>query len=466
MRRTINVILLSFILILTFRPGPVRAQQGAPYYLVRQGDTLSVIARTFGTTVEALARANAISDPSLLYPGMELVVPSYEGIQGELTIAQVSIGESLFSLASRFSLSVDQMVHLNRVVNPERVYAGQPWVVIEVAEQSLPASGAQLRLPRAGETRLLLAARQGIHPWMIGGNGTLSLRKWRLPETPFLVPGGEPLTHALPAPITTVEMTPEPAIQGKTTAIRISAEADLVLQGSLGEHELHFLPNGEGDRVVLQGIHAMAEPGLYDLELVVRYEEEEAGRFRFRQPVSVTAGDYGFENINGVPPETIDPQVTGPEEAFVAELLAPVTPERYWSGPFVFPSTYYTESFLSTFGTRRSYNWGAFQYYHTGMDFYANTGMPIQASAAGRVVFAGSLKVRGGVTYIDHGWGVYSGYFHQSEIFVEEGQFVEKGELIGEVGGTGRSTGPHMHWEIWVGGVPVDPIDWVEGGFP
>ena len=67
---------------------------------------------------------------------------------------------------------------------------------------------------------------------------------------------------------------------------------------------------------------------------------------------------------------------------------------------------------------------------------------------------------------IDHGWGVYTGYMHQSEILVEAGDFVEKGQLIGLVGGTGRVTGAHLHWEIWVGGVQVDPVEWLENSFP
>jgi murein DD-endopeptidase MepM/ murein hydrolase activator NlpD len=74
--------------------------------------------------------------------------------------------------------------------------------------------------------------------------------------------------------------------------------------------------------------------------------------------------------------------------------------------------------------------------------------------------------IRGNATYIDHGWGVYTGYLHQSEVYVSEGEMVEPGQLIGQVGNTGRSTGPHLHWEIWVGEIPVDPIEWVETGFP
>lgn len=466
MRRRISLVLISLVLVLVFFPGPVKAQGSTPIYVVQEGDTLSVLARAFGTTVEALASANAISDPSLLYPGVELVVPSYEGLQGRLSIERVLFGESLRSLASRFGLSEGQLQRLNRVVQPDRIYAGQPWVVLEADENSPEHSGLRLILPEAGAGRLAVAAREQVNPWLVGAGEAALFRKWRLPNAPFVLPGDKPLAHALPEPVESVRVEPQPAVQGKTTVFRFEIGAELTIRGFLGDHELHFFRTGDGDLVALQGIHALAVPGLYDVELRLDGPDPSGSSYTFRQPLSVVSGDYGFENINGVPAETIDPEVTEPEEAFVAELLAPATPERAWSGPFLYPSTYYTDSFVSVYGTRRSYNWGAFDYYHTGLDFYASRGMPIQASAPGRVVFAGPLKVRGNVTYIDHGWGVYSGYFHQSEILVEEGEFVEAGQVIGEVGGTGRSTGAHMHWEIWVAGVPVDPIDWVERSFP
>ena len=86
--------------------------------------------------------------------------------------------------------------------------------------------------------------------------------------------------------------------------------------------------------------------------------------------------------------------------------------------------------------------------------------------ADGVVVFAGPLTVRGNATMIDHGQGIYTGYMHQSEIFVEPGQRVKAGDLIGLVGGTGRVEGPHLHWEVWVGGIQVDPIDWLMNSYP
>jgi murein DD-endopeptidase MepM/ murein hydrolase activator NlpD len=67
---------------------------------------------------------------------------------------------------------------------------------------------------------------------------------------------------------------------------------------------------------------------------------------------------------------------------------------------------------------------------------------------------------------IDHGWGVYSAYMHQAEIKVEEGDQVQAGQVIGIVGQTGRVNGPHLHLEIWAGGVQVDPLDWLENVYP
>jgi murein DD-endopeptidase MepM/ murein hydrolase activator NlpD len=93
-------------------------------------------------------------------------------------------------------------------------------------------------------------------------------------------------------------------------------------------------------------------------------------------------------------------------------------------------------------------------------------GDPIYAAASGVVVFAGPLTVRGNATMIDHGWGVYSAYMHQSEILVNAGDHVEKGQLIGRVGNTGRVEGAHLHFEILVGGVPVNPLAWLTEEYP
>jgi murein DD-endopeptidase MepM/ murein hydrolase activator NlpD len=93
-------------------------------------------------------------------------------------------------------------------------------------------------------------------------------------------------------------------------------------------------------------------------------------------------------------------------------------------------------------------------------------GDPIYAAADGVVVYQGLLTVRGNATMIDHGRGVFTAYMHQSEILVEIGEHVEEGQLIGRVGNTGRVEGPHLHFEVIVGGVQVEPLQWLEGEFP
>jgi len=98
---------------------------------------------------------------------------------------------------------------------------------------------------------------------------------------------------------------------------------------------------------------------------------------------------------------------------------------------------------------------------HNGVDIGASSGTPIKAADTGTVVMAGSNGGYGNWTLIDHGGGLATGYAHQSSIGVRVGQRVTRGEVIGRVGSTGASTGPHLHWEVRVNGNPVNPMGWV-----
>ena len=98
---------------------------------------------------------------------------------------------------------------------------------------------------------------------------------------------------------------------------------------------------------------------------------------------------------------------------------------------------------------------------HTGVDIGASSGTPIKAADDGVVVMAGPNGGYGNWTLIDHGGGLATGYGHQSSIGVSRGQRVSRGEVIGRVGSTGASTGPHLHWEVRVNGNPVDPMRWI-----
>ncbi|SAK56247.1 peptidase M23B [Caballeronia pedi] len=99
--------------------------------------------------------------------------------------------------------------------------------------------------------------------------------------------------------------------------------------------------------------------------------------------------------------------------------------------------------------------------FHPGLDLVAPTGTPILAAAGGRVIHAGPMPGYGNTVEIDHGNGFITRYAHASKIEVRVGQVVQPREPIAEVGSTGRSTGPHLHFEVRVGGRPVNPADYL-----
>jgi len=459
-----SLILLTCVLLMTIPSASGLAQGEGPVYIVQPGDTLSQIARRLGASVEDLAARNGIADPSRITPGMELIIPGFEGVEGRLRFEEVQVGELFEMAAMEFGLDADTLTRLNRISRPDALYAGQTLVVLEREDGQADSLPGRMVLPKPGETSLELAARLGRSPWGFMPMGGGPFERWTIVGEPLLDAASADAAAVFPAPIQDVAIRPLPLVQGLTTVFRVQAPG-LLVEGKLGERVLAFFPDDDGSFVSLQGVHAMAEPGLVPLSL--RFIDTASGEilYAFRQPLLLEEGGYPFRVLNGVPPETIDLDVIEPEEALISDLLAKVTPEKYWQGPFDYPSRYYTEEFVALFGTRRSYNNGAYLSYHAGVDFYGRD-TPIYAPANGRVVFAGPLTVRGNATYIDHGWGVYSGYLHQAEIYVSEGEWVERGQVIGKVGGTGRVTGPHLHWEIWAGGVPVEPLSWVQAGYP
>ena len=153
---------------------------------------------------------------------------------------------------------------------------------------------------------------------------------------------------------------------------------------------------------------------------------------------------------------------TDHEFARVADFKKIVTPEKFWNGPMVRPSS---GRVSSEYGNRRYYN-GEFaqDYYHRGVDYAAGTGSPVAAPASGYIRLVGTVgegfELHGNTIGIDHGQGVLSIMIHLSRIDVQEGDFVQAGQVIGAIGSTGASTGPHLHWGLYVNGVAVDPVPW------
>jgi lysostaphin len=186
------------------------------------------------------------------------------------------------------------------------------------------------------------------------------------------------------------------------------------------------------------------------------------------QPIAVTIANRSFriQRIN-LPPGKAGVSATPHEMARVNAARELVTPIKYWNGKFIAPSR---ASRSSPYGVKRYYN-GVFarDYYHRGLDFAGASGSPVTAPAAGKVVLVGRLedgfRVHGNVVGVDHGQGVISIFMHLSRIDVREGQTLQTGELVGGVGTTGASTGPHLHWGLFVNNMAVEPERWLATSF-
>ena len=444
---------------------PATAQEEEPdaaYYLIQEGDSLWDIAARFGTTLEELERANGIIDPGQLSIGDLLVIPGLDGFQGRVDTITVPLGETLQSLGRRYRVSLQTLIRLNRLASPSELFAGAT-LVIPAEISSLSASGRTSLEP--GRTLLELAVLNGVNPWEIATGNQLSGAWEAIPGDVLSLPGGDGAgPGALPPAITQISLEPLALHQGKTAVIRLKAAPGITTSGSLVGSELNFF-SLEDELVAFQGIHAMTEPGLYPLTLKVTLPGGD--RFIFSQPILIQDSNYPFDPPLSVDPETFDPAVTTPEDEQWQSLATPITPEKLWQGSFESPvPDPFRECWTSLFGSRRSYNGSPYNYFHSGLDFCGTTGTELYAPAVGKVVFAGPLTVRGNATVIDHGWGIYTAYDHQSEIFVRAGDLVQPRQLIGLGGATGRTSGPHLHWEVWVGGVQVDPMDWLERSFP
>ncbi len=464
-RALIVIFLFSSLLFATL---PAHAQASGPVYIVQSGDSLSSIADKFNVSLEELMDANGIRDPNLIQAGQELVIPGLQGVTGVLDTELVRFGDSYRSMVRRTQIPEELFKQLNHLVSPTEFYVGASMTIpVEDSE-----TAAEMRLsPRTGESLLELAVKNDADPWTLADFNKLNGTWSGLPGDVLYLRGasGEETATGLPSAFLSAEIRDLPIKQGGTGVIRIKTEPGVTLGGVLVDHELHFHAVEDETQIALQGVHALLEPGVYPLRLDATLLD--GSKQSFEQMVLIVSGNYQDITIS-VPSETLDPRVTEPENQQLISLTANATPEKLWQGKFQIPVD--TQSCIKDwFGIRRTYYGQGTDItvngFHSGVDFgICSESHPydIYAPAAGTVVFSGPLTVRGNAIILDHGWGIYTGYWHQAESYVSAGEKVEAGNLIGKIGATGRVTGPHLHWEVWVNGVQVDPLDWLDKEYP
>ncbi|MBL8046335.1 MAG: peptidoglycan DD-metalloendopeptidase family protein [Anaerolineales bacterium] len=459
-------LLLAASLLLAAAPPAARAQDTAPTngptYVVQPGDTLFAIARQFGVTLEALQAANPTVNANALQVGATLVIPGYAQVQGPLLTHFVEAGETLSSLVPRFGMERATLVKLNRLVNPDRVFINQPLVLVATPEFTPLENGFSVSVA-AGQSALAELAARNQKVWAVAGLNRKANASELLAQTSWRLTGGATPLKALPPLFREFTLRPTPFFQGGMLAVKVVTEKPVQISGALGRWKMAFNsdPAQPNTYYGLLAVYRLAEPNLYPLVLTATVESEVVGRFA--QDLPVRAGEYGSDPPLTVPPETLDPANIQPEFEKIMSVVSQNSPVKMWNGLFVLPSV---GSLRSLFGSLRSYNGGPYDSFHGGVDFSGGDDRPITAPAPGVVVLAEPLTVRGNSVIVDHGWGVFTGYWHQSRMEVQVGQKIETGQIIGYNGSTGRVTGPHLHWEVFVASIQTDPLIWTETEFP
>ena len=397
-------------------PGPERRRTRAAPVLALAGGTLLLALIMLGLDARPVAAA-----------------PPAPGSQGVLVLETRAAGDG--------GLQMDAVA-----VSPQPAPAGAPLVI------------TQTYTTQPGDTLSGIAVRLGMDPAALAAQNKLADTD-RLQAGQVLIAGGRMLpAPALPAGGVwqRAQFWPWPPAQGQTVLVWLQTAVPLSITATFAGNPYPDVSAGRRSWMLLP-VPALQPLGPQALVLV-------AGGTTFTLTLPVVAGVFQSEEV---PASTADPILSeaakvNAEETRVAVLLAGESlgdwtlRSRFRSPvPRDLPHT-------SPFGTRRIYGSSPNPGYHAGEDFAADPGTPVLAPAAGRVILAERLFVRGNAVILDHGNGVFSGYWHMQKLDVAAGDHVVAGQELGEVGTTGMSTGPHLHWELRIDGVAVDPLQWLE----
>jgi murein DD-endopeptidase MepM/ murein hydrolase activator NlpD len=244
---------------------------------------------------------------------------------------------------------------------------------------------------------------------------------------------------------------------GQTVVVDIPFEPELeAVTLAWQSQEIQMAPADSGWFALL-GVDLDVAPGPYEVDAVFRY----AGNRQDRRTLAltVTPKEYPTTRLT-VEPKYVELSPANQERAAqekkrINAAYATTAAEPYWTDVFIAPIPGVTGG--RNFGHRRVFN-DQPRAPHSGADLTATQGTEVRAMNRGRVVLTGDFFFNGNAVFVDHGMGVLSMYLHLSSILVAEGQLLERGELLGLAGATGRVTGPHLHWGIKVTGARVDPF--------
>ena len=416
--------------------------------------------------------------------GSPIGLPIAAAQEATPTIYVIQPGDTLSSIALRYGLTTGELAAANSVINPNLIYVGQKLIVPTVSEAATPATPTsktatvvnRLHIVQAGETLFGIALNYGTTVRSLIDANQLDRAGLIVPGQQLIIPADAKSNQAgvaqpgtpLPAPFTKIEIGQLPLYQGSVMEVTVRTSQPVSLTGQFGDRA--FPVAAEGDHyigLVGVGAHPVSGvmPGLHTV--VITATQDSAPPAMVASNVEIRPGHYNSEYIrlSADRQQLLDPALVAAEREKLDATWSVFNPTRYWSGLFRVPVDKFIK-ISSPFGTRRSYDGGPFSSYHEGTDFSVPSGTPVYAPADGVVMVAEPLAVRGNAIVIDHGWGLYSGYWHLSEFKVTPGQQVKQGDLIALSGNTGLSTGAHLHWDMRVLGLNVDAMQFTQQVFP
>jgi murein DD-endopeptidase MepM/ murein hydrolase activator NlpD len=259
---------------------------------------------------------------------------------------------------------------------------------------------------------------------------------------------------------------PVPLVNGAPVVFRVAPPVRLEsLSGKWLGHDVSFSFDPQ-KRVWygLAGVSLETAPGVYALQLTgtaangkeVSFESKTTVRRAHYLSVAVTVAKQFTE------PSPDQLQKINQDKVVKQDVFRSVDPIREWSGNFRPPVV---ARVSDVFGTRRTFN-GKTRSTHQGLDYAVPGGTPVSALNSGKVLLANPLFFEGNCVVLDHGQGLLTLYLHLSEFKVKEGDRVERGQVIGLSGGTGRATGPHLHIAVRWQGVYLDPATLLKLSLP
>jgi murein DD-endopeptidase MepM/ murein hydrolase activator NlpD len=254
--------------------------------------------------------------------------------------------------------------------------------------------------------------------------------------------------------IPSIEISPAEILQGDACYIQIygipnSSEASVIFNKN--NISLHY-DNSSKSYIGFIGINQKTEPGERNVQILFD------SKTKINKKITIQKKDFQIQHLT-LPKTKVDLSDKdlkrhNKEKKTVTELFKNSKKLKLYNSEFIKP----IDNKISTpFGVKRFMNKKP-KNSHSGIDLKGTMNEQIKSINKGVVVFTGNHFFSGNSIYIDHGLGIVSMYFHLSEIKVKTGNEVNKGDIIGLVGSTGRSTGPHLHWGVRVNNIRVNPL--------